>query len=116
MSEKVEKLKKLKKIEKETHVHFDEHHLLATVSTYNPKWINRFKKYGIEPIEVDDTGMHTYKDIPAHWMIPKRPPQRTEAQIQASKENMKRLLANSSNGDTEGNSDDGDVSFGEDDY
>lgn len=84
--------KKLKKIERETHVHFDEHHLSATVTTYNQKWINRFKKYGIEPVEVDETGMHVYTGVPAHWFLPKRPPQRSERQIQASKENIRKLL------------------------
>lgn len=84
--------KKLKKIERETHVHFDEYHLTATISTYNPKWINRLKKYGIEPVSVDETGMHVYKDIPAHWMIPKKPPTRSEKQKETSRANIRRLL------------------------
>jgi len=84
--------KKLKKIEKETHIHFDEHTLKATVSTYNVKWINRMARYGIEPHYTDDTGLHIYKDVSAHWMIPRKPPARTETQIEASKQNMQRLI------------------------
>lgn len=103
--------KKLKKIEKETHVHFDEYSLKATISTYNVKWINRLTKYGIIAKSVDDTGLHIFEDVPAHWLIPRKPPKRTETQIEASKRNMQRLLGNQE--DVDGEEDDDDVADGD---
>lgn len=113
--------KKLKKIEKETHVHFNEYNLTATITTYNPKWINRFKKYGIEPVEVDETGMHVFEGIPAHWMIPRKPPARSEKQKEASRANIRKLLernaATSGSADADADdSDNVDVNFDDDAY
>lgn len=83
--------KKLKNKEKETVVHFDQSNLMATVSTYNLKWINRLNKYGLVPVLTDENGLHIYKDVEAHWMCPRRPAQRSAEQKEASKRNMQKL-------------------------